>query len=101
MEREKSFTFHVYLPENIEGIGQPVVLGGVKELGSWNVPIVKLRQPYPYDPTYWQSDPVTISISNSAEKIHYKHAIYIPKSPVKKETILFEGRGAQDNRTLD
>ncbi|PKY50617.1 hypothetical protein RhiirA4_530802 [Rhizophagus irregularis] len=96
-----SFTFHILLPENIERNGQPVVLGDVKELGSWKNPIVKLRQPFPQNPTYWKSDPVTISVSNF-KKIQYKYAIYtfISRLP-GEEKIEFEGIDAQDNRTLN
>jgi hypothetical protein len=98
MENNK-FIFNVHLPEKLEKMGQPIVLGSVKELGMWKTPIVKLRQPYPYDPTYWRSDPVTISISNTGDRrhIHYKYAIYVPE----KEKIIFEGISPQDNRTLD
>ena len=38
---------------------------------------VKLRQPHPEDLTYWQSDPVTIWLSNSRSKIQYKYAIHV------------------------
>ncbi|RGB33408.1 hypothetical protein C1646_816080 [Rhizophagus diaphanus] len=97
-----SFTFHILLPENIERNGQPVVLGDVKELGSWKNPIVKLRQPFPQNPTYWKSDQVTISVSNF-EKIQYKYAIHTSKSILfgGEEKIEFEGIDSQDNRTLN
>ncbi|PKY29116.1 hypothetical protein RhiirB3_445618 [Rhizophagus irregularis] len=97
-----SFTFHILLPENIERNGQPVILGDVKELGSWKNPIVKLRQPFPQNLTYWKSDPVTISVSNF-EKIQYKYAIHTSKSMLfgGEEKIEFEGIDSQDNRTLN
>ncbi|UZO24837.1 uncharacterized protein OCT59_017131 [Rhizophagus irregularis] len=97
-----TFTFHVLLPENIERNGQPVVLGNVKELGYWKNPIVKLRQLFPQNLTYWKSDPVTILVSNF-EKIQYKYAIYTSKSKLfgGEEKIEFEGIDAQDNRTLN
>ncbi|GBC14841.2 hypothetical protein GLOIN_2v1788049 [Rhizophagus irregularis DAOM 181602=DAOM 197198] len=96
-----SFTFHILLPENIERNGQPVVLGDVKELGSWKNPIVKLRQPFPQNPTYWKSDPVTISVSNF-EKIQYKYAIHTSKPTLfGEEKIEFEGIDTEDNRTLN
>ncbi|PKY48629.1 hypothetical protein RhiirA4_525636 [Rhizophagus irregularis] len=97
-----SFTFHILLPENIERNGQPVILGDVKELGSWKNPIVKLRQPFLQNPTYWKSDPVTISVSNF-EKIQYKYAIHTSKSMLfgGEEKIEFEGIDSQDNRTLN
>ncbi|PKC63659.1 hypothetical protein RhiirA1_537611, partial [Rhizophagus irregularis] len=100
MERKKTFNFHVYLPENIEKIGQPVVLGDADELGAWGRPIVKLRQ---QNRTYWKSDPVSISIISS---IQYKYAIHIPKSDPtsRRENFEFEGFNeidAGDNRTLD
>ncbi|RIA88897.1 hypothetical protein C1645_825615, partial [Glomus cerebriforme] len=56
-----TFTFHVHLPEKLEKFEQPVVIGNVKELGLWEKPIVKLRQPFPQNPTYWRSEPVVIS----------------------------------------
>ncbi|PKY54759.1 hypothetical protein RhiirA4_548384 [Rhizophagus irregularis] len=101
MERRKTFTFHVYLPENIEKIGQPVVLGDADELGAWGRPIVKLRR---QNRTYWKSDPVSVSIISS---IQYKYAIHIPKSDdptSRRENFEFEGFNeidAGDNRTLD
>ncbi|CAB4486614.1 unnamed protein product [Rhizophagus irregularis] len=49
------------------------------------------------DPTYWQSDPVIVDKRN----IYYKHAIYIPKSSLKKEVIMYEGTSHLDNHTLD
>ncbi|CAB4390856.1 unnamed protein product [Rhizophagus irregularis] len=95
-----SFTFHILLP-NIERNGQPVVLGDVKELGSWKNPIVKLRQPFPQNPAYWKSDPVTISVSNF-EKIQYKYAIHTSKPTLfGEEKIEFEGIDTEDNRTLN
>ncbi|PKK67516.1 hypothetical protein RhiirC2_835340, partial [Rhizophagus irregularis] len=100
MERRKTFTFHVYLPENIEKIGQPVVLGDADELGAWGRPIVKLRR---QNRTYWKSDPVSVSIISS---IQYTYAIHIPKSDPtsRRENFEFEGFNeidAGDNRTLD
>ncbi|PKK71632.1 hypothetical protein RhiirC2_849031 [Rhizophagus irregularis] len=96
MERKKTFTFHVHLPENIEKIGQPVVLGDADELGAWKNPIVKLHQK---NRTYWKSDPVPISIISS---IQYKYAIHIPKSALTYiEFEGFDGIDAGDNRTLD
>ncbi|CAB4494063.1 unnamed protein product [Rhizophagus irregularis] len=96
MERKKTFTFHVHLPENIEKIGQPVVLGDADELGAWKNPIVKLHQK---NRTYWKSDPVPISIISS---IQYKYAIHIPKTALTYiEFEGFDGIDAGDNRTLD
>jgi hypothetical protein len=97
-----SFTFHILLPENIERNGRPVVLGNVKELGSWKNPIIKLRQPFPQNTTYWKSDPVTISVSNF-EKIQYRYAIHTYKSTLFRgeEKIEFEGIDTQDNRMLN
>ncbi|PKY44130.1 hypothetical protein RhiirA4_458302, partial [Rhizophagus irregularis] len=97
--------FHVHLPEGIEKNGYPVVLGDGKELGSWEKPIVKLQQPFPQNPTYWRSDPVTISLLNFND-IQYKYAIHINRYTFynlrgKKEEIAFEGNGKEDNRTLD
>ncbi|RIA89917.1 hypothetical protein C1645_805996 [Glomus cerebriforme] len=96
--------FHVHLPEKIEDVGKPVVLGNVNELGKWVDPIVKLHQPYPQNSTYWQSDPVIISISSIKGEIHYKYAVQTTKYTMfgkKEENILFEGNGDRDNRTLN
>jgi len=101
---EKSFTFHILLPEHIEKNGQPVVLGDIQELGSWENPVVKLRRPFPQNPTYWKSDPITISASNLDKRIiQYKYAIHTSNSVLSenKEKIEFEGIDAQDNRTLN
>ncbi|GBC04617.1 hypothetical protein RclHR1_05780008 [Rhizophagus clarus] len=94
---EIKITFHVHLPEGIEKRGQPVVLGSRKELGSWETPIVKLRQ---QNQTYWKSDPITISFLHlhflrvtHVDPIHYKYAIYISKSMFNRgnEKFVFEG----------
>ncbi|PKB93320.1 hypothetical protein RhiirA5_484615, partial [Rhizophagus irregularis] len=91
----------------IEKNGYPIVLGNGKELGSWENPIVKLRQPFPQNPTYWRSDPVIISLSNVNEikDIQYRYAIHISRLLYslmgKKEEIAFEGNSKKDNRTLD
>jgi len=98
------FTFHILLPEHIEKNGQPVVLGDIQELGSWENPVVKLRRPFPQNPTYWKSDPITISASNLDKRIIlYKYAIHTSKSVLSgnREKIEFEGIDAQDNRTLN
>src|SRR5207244_854689 len=87
---------------DIEKIGYPVVLGNCKELGFWEKPNVKFHQPYLQNPTYWRSDPVTISLQNFAEGsyIQYKYAIHIPKSTLRgiEENCVFEGI---DGRILD
>ncbi|GES72902.1 hypothetical protein GLOIN_2v432849 [Rhizophagus clarus] len=92
--------FHVHLPENIEKYGYPVVLGNAKELGLWENFIVKLHQPYPQNPTYWKSDPVTISLSNSSD-ILYKYAIHVSNSLLQDEKIVFEGNSEHVNRILN
>uniref|UniRef100_U9TLY6 Uncharacterized protein n=1 Tax=Rhizophagus irregularis (strain DAOM 181602 / DAOM 197198 / MUCL 43194) TaxID=747089 RepID=U9TLY6_RHIID len=74
---EIKITFHVHLPEGVEKIGQPVVLGNRKELGSLETPIVKLRQ---QNLTYWKSDPISILFHDTdthIELIKYKYAIHI------------------------
>ncbi|PKY15764.1 hypothetical protein RhiirB3_428014 [Rhizophagus irregularis] len=98
----KTFTFHIHLPEGIENIGQPIVLGDIKELGFWENPVVKLFQPFPKNPTYWQSEPTIISVSNIPEKnyIQYRFAIHIPKPPFHEKNV-FEGNSDEDNRILD
>ncbi|PKC60155.1 hypothetical protein RhiirA1_540035, partial [Rhizophagus irregularis] len=103
---EIKITFHVHLPEGVEKIGQPVVLGNRKELGSLETPIVKLRQ---QNLTYWKSDPISIFFHDTdthIELIKYKYAIHIvPKSMFSRgnEKIIFEGfeESFQDWRTLD
>src|ERR1700722_9943065 len=100
----KSFTFHVHLPEGIEKIGQPIVLGDVEELGFWKNPIVKLVQLFPKNQTHWQSEPITISVSNTVRNyIQYRFAIYAQKPALheSEEKIIFEGDGDKDNRILD
>src|SRR6266542_909254 len=96
----KIFTFQIHLPEGIEKIGQPVVLGDIKELGFWQKPIVKLCQPFLENPTYWQSEPITISISKIPE---YRFAIHVqnPAFHGNEEKNIFEGNGDKDNRILD
>ncbi|RGB41526.1 hypothetical protein C1646_752088 [Rhizophagus diaphanus] len=71
-----------------------------KELGYWENPIVKLRQPFLESPTYWQSESITISLSNLLEKddTMYRFAIHVPK---KSEKFIFEGNDEKDNRILD
>ncbi|CAB4390800.1 unnamed protein product [Rhizophagus irregularis] len=98
----KTFTFHIHLPEGIENIGQPIVLGDIKELGFWENPVVKLFQPFPKNPTYWHSEPIIISVSNIPEKnyIQYRFAIHIPKPPFHEKNV-FEGNSDEDNRILD
>ncbi|UZO24840.1 uncharacterized protein OCT59_017134 [Rhizophagus irregularis] len=106
---EIQITFHVHLPEGVDKIGQPVVLGNRKELGSWGNPIVKLRQ---QNLTYWKSDLITISLYKPnffhiirVELIQYKYAVHIVPSMFSKgnEKIVFEGleESFQDCRTLD
>jgi hypothetical protein len=94
--------FHVHLPEGIETNGNPVVLGNIKELGSLEKPIVKLQQLFPQNPTYWRSNPVTISLSDIND-IKYRYAIHISRYTLrgKEEKIVFEGNGEKDDRTLD
>ncbi|UZO21060.1 uncharacterized protein OCT59_013464 [Rhizophagus irregularis] len=100
----KTFTFHIHLPEGIEKIGQPIILGNVEELGFWETPIVKLLQPFPKNPTHWQSEPITISVSNTERnRIQYRFAIHV-QSPAlygNEEKNIFEGDGDKDNRILD
>src|SRR5579871_4502303 len=92
----KTFTFHIHLSEGIEKIGQPIVLGDIEELGFWRTPIVKLFQPFPKNPTHWQSEPINISISNTVKSyIQYRFAIHV-QNPVfheNEEKIIFEGDG--------
>src|SRR3954453_12026831 len=98
----KKFFFHIHLPKGIEKIGQPIVLGDGKELGVWEKPIVKLHRPFPENPTYWQSEQVTISTSNR-NYIQFKFAIHVPEpeSHEGEEKFIFEGYGDKDNRILN
>ncbi|PKY22033.1 hypothetical protein RhiirB3_435815 [Rhizophagus irregularis] len=97
---EINVIFHVHLPENIEKHGYPVVLGNVKELGLWEKPIVQLHQPYPQHPTYWQSDPVTISVLNTSD-IQYKYVIHVTRSLLQSGKNVFEGNDDQESRILN
>ncbi|RIA80530.1 hypothetical protein C1645_838538, partial [Glomus cerebriforme] len=94
------FTFHIHLPEGIERVGQPIILGNIKELGFWENPIVKLHQPFLENSTYWRSEKISISLSNFFENddIKYRFAIQVPN---KREKIIFEGNDDKDNRILD
>ncbi|PKC14796.1 hypothetical protein RhiirA5_495093 [Rhizophagus irregularis] len=103
-EDETKFIFHVHLPEDIDKIGKPVILGNIEELGLWKKPVVKLHQPYPQNQTYWQSNPVTVPLSSLVNKeIQYKYAIHANKSIFnsREEKILHEGNGSKDNRILN
>ncbi|CAI2166607.1 8415_t:CDS:2 [Funneliformis geosporum] len=93
-ENKIKVIFHAHFPENTFKIGHPVIFGDGKELGSWEHPNIKLQQPFPQIPTYWQSNPVNISLSNIAEGhvIQYRYAIHTMEGK-----IVFEG----DNRILD
>ncbi|PKY44126.1 hypothetical protein RhiirA4_442952 [Rhizophagus irregularis] len=100
----KTIKFHIHLPGGIENIGQPIVLGDRKELGFWQKPIVKLRQPFPENLTYWQSELITISLPNFSKtnNIKYKFAIHIPTSINEEEgENVFEGNSPEDDRMLD
>ncbi|PKY58594.1 hypothetical protein RhiirA4_480640, partial [Rhizophagus irregularis] len=96
----------------IDKVGNPVVLGNVKELGSWKSPIVKFS---PQNRTYWRSSPVIISLSSVSGEIQYKYAIHVSAKPLyslggfgresvlhgREERIIFEGNGNRDNRMLN
>src|SRR5688572_1844943 len=101
--KSKPFTFHVHLPEGIERIGKPVVLGNIKELGLWENPIIKLRQPFSENQTYWQSEPTIINFNETNDIIKYKFAIRVSKPLFEREEKnVFEGSGDKDkdNRIL-
>ncbi|CAG8668949.1 16531_t:CDS:2, partial [Acaulospora morrowiae] len=84
--------FHVHMPNGFDKSQQPFVIGSVKELGSWNTPVVKLRQK-DTDSTYWFSDPVKIQIRD--QSIYYKYALYQPE-----EQIITEGNAEYVGRIL-
>ncbi|CAI2194678.1 1063_t:CDS:1, partial [Funneliformis geosporum] len=96
---EKTFTFHVHLPKYVEKYGIPIVLGNVKELGLWKNPIVRLSRPFPQNPTYWQSNPITISLLNFG--IQYKFAVFLTPISPGETKVAFEGFSIKDSRTLD
>jgi hypothetical protein len=101
MNINKTFAFHIHLPDGIEKIGQPIVLGNVEELGFWENPIVKLFQPFPKNPTHWQSGPITISVSNI--DIQYRFAIHVqtPALYQNEKKYIFEGDSDKEIRILD
>jgi hypothetical protein len=94
--------FHVHLPKHIKEFGYPIVLGNTEELGSWSKPIIKFQQPFPQNPTYWQSDLVTISLTNfnKINYIQYKYAINLFECHENEKNV-FEGNSNQNNRILD
>ncbi|UZO04042.1 uncharacterized protein OCT59_024441 [Rhizophagus irregularis] len=104
-EDEIKVIFHVHFPEGIDKVGNPVVLGNVKELGSWKSPIIKLSPQK--NRTYWRSSPVIISSSSVRGEIQYKYAIHVPAKTLYglgrfgREEIIFEGNGDRDNRMLN
>ncbi|CAG8655228.1 1091_t:CDS:2, partial [Acaulospora morrowiae] len=101
-------TFHVHMPNWFDRSLQPLVLGSVRELGTWYYPVVKLRQS-DTNSTYWFSDPVKIRIRD--HPIYYKYAFYQPKKEqgvfdilgdrvLGDRTIVMEGNSEYDNRSL-
>ena len=103
-ENKIEVIFHVHLPKGIEKQGKPVVLGDCEELGLWKRLDEELYLSQPFsvkNPTYWRSNPITISMSN-IDDIHYKYAIAIGYMlEVLGKKIVFEGSSNMDNRTLD
>ncbi|RIB28541.1 hypothetical protein C2G38_2028448 [Gigaspora rosea] len=103
--------FHVHLPKNVKELGVPAVVGNIKELGSWNNPIVKLHQIPRHLPsncanTYWISDPVRISLKHfeSIHEIRYKYVIVPAQQTTKKTkeftTMISEGFDDLSERIL-
>ncbi|CAG8532664.1 1628_t:CDS:2 [Scutellospora calospora] len=103
--------FHVHLPLNVKELGVPVIVGNIKELGSWNDPIVKLHQisrrtPPNCSNTYWVSDPVSISLKNleSIQEIRYKYVIVPSQLTTRKtkdfKTMIYEGFDDTSERVL-
>ena len=96
-----SVIFHVHIPEEIGKTGHPVVLCTRKESGSSIHPIVKLRRPFQnQNPTYWQSDLVTISLPNvtilpNLDEIRYTYAINIAGWLGRDENLKFEPRASR------
>ncbi|PKK68874.1 hypothetical protein RhiirC2_867041 [Rhizophagus irregularis] len=97
--------FHVHLPHQISGMGEPILIGSIPEFGEWTEPKVKLRQlkrnfqSY----TYWYSDPIKIPIERFHNAvIQYKYAI--KKGNRKNKDIspfIYEGSDEKDNRVLE
>ncbi|CAG8450996.1 12083_t:CDS:2, partial [Cetraspora pellucida] len=102
-------TFHVHMPEKLDGSMHPIVVGNIKELGGWKRPVVKLHQIEP-NSTYWVSDRIRIYVKES-DSPRYKYAIYRPKTSrgfwsaasnwvFGDQTIIMEGNSDKDNREL-
>ncbi|RIA84473.1 hypothetical protein C1645_742305 [Glomus cerebriforme] len=75
-------TFHVHLPSFDYIEGYPIIVGNIEELGNWEEPIVKLKQPrnseYMFNSSYWYSDPISIPI-NKIDKVEYRYAFFQKK----------------------
>jgi hypothetical protein len=96
--------FHVHLTSNISGMGEPIVIGSIPELGDWKEPKVKLRKQYirAYS-TYWCSEPVKIPIKSFQDTvIKYKYAIKRGNKKNKNlSPFFYEGYNENDNRVLE
>ncbi|PKK80816.1 hypothetical protein RhiirC2_723487 [Rhizophagus irregularis] len=72
-------TFHVHLPSFDYIDGYPIIVGNIEELGNWEEPIVKLKQPssseYMFQSSYWYSDPISIP-ANKFDKVKYRYAFF-------------------------
>ena len=85
-------TFHVYLPSFAHSHyidGYPIIVGNIEELGSWENPIVKLKQKKiePEDlmyAGYWYSDPISIPNVRFNDEVNYSYAFFIPEQKNEK-----------------
>ncbi|CAG8448567.1 1498_t:CDS:10 [Acaulospora colombiana] len=76
--------FHAHLPRSIENVGEPVVVGNIKELGKWTDPIIQLQQIYNRSNSYfyptagihWSSEPISIPIASFEQGVKYRYGIY-------------------------
>ncbi|CAB4416538.1 unnamed protein product [Rhizophagus irregularis] len=98
--------FHVHLPSNISGMGEPIIMGNIPELGEWKEFKVKLRQfkrSFQSYTTYWYSEPIKIPIERFQRAVKYKYAIYKKGGKKNKNTSSFhyEGISDKDDRVLE
>ncbi|CAG8630718.1 7152_t:CDS:2, partial [Acaulospora colombiana] len=105
--------FHVHLPEGIadrDGLGFPVVVGNIDELGKWKDPIVKLKLKKRKENfmhslrTYWVSDQISIPITSFNEEIRYRYGFFIPRKEEKKDKSKKDDKEkdkAKDNKNDD
>ncbi|GBC05045.1 hypothetical protein RclHR1_00600008 [Rhizophagus clarus] len=96
--------FHVHLPPNISGMGEPFVIGSIPELGEWSEFKVKLRQfkrNFQTYTTYWYSEPIKIPVGRFQNSSIVRYKYVIRKKKNKDMTPYFyEGNDERDDRVL-